>query len=407
MKSFNGLYKAMMEHDEIKASIREAAKGKNKRIGVAKALANLDAKADEIAAIIETGCWLPPQHKRVMLRERADKKMRSIEKPIWDNEQIVHHMLMRQFRNIVIRSAYRYACGFISGQEETADRMRRIPGACGYSKGRGPLFAAQTMQRWVNKYQGRKFYVAELDVRKFYDNVDPERLKARLRKTIRDKPFLTLLERVIDGSGPGLPKGFYTSPWLANYYIQPLDFYIAQELRPEHYLRFVDNLYLLHANKRELRGMVEKLEGYLWQRLGLMLNGSRQIYRFEFTPHAFQQRRYPRRWEGVRRKTRKREDRGRAINAIGYMIHRDRITMRKAILKRARAKANHIHQRHRCTRHDAAAMLSYKGWFDHTDTYRYYQTWIKPKVSMRYCRRRLSALAKRERMEHDRLEHCA
>nr|WP_325300295.1 RNA-directed DNA polymerase [uncultured Dysosmobacter sp.] len=378
----------MMEHEEIKASILEAAKGKRKRRPIRRALSNLVYEAQNIHYQISYGKWHPPHHERQDHQERANKKRRTIEKPQWDSEQIVHHMLMRQFRPIVERSAYRYACGCI--------------------KGRGPLFVAQTLARWVRAYNGRKFYVAELDVRKFYDSVDLDRLKAMLSKTIRDKQYLAVLFKVIDGTGPGLPKGYYTSPWLANFYIRGLDYFIVQNLRPDHYIRFVDNLYILHTNKRELRHMVEGIQDYLQRELGLGLNGSRQIYRFEYTPRDFQRLRSTRRWQGVRRKTRRRQDRGRAINSIGYVVHQDRLTMRKSILKRARAKANRMHRLHRCRRRDAAAMLSYKGWFDRTDTYDYFQRWIKPKVSIRYCRRRISTLAKRERERenNDKLAPC-
>lgn len=106
-----------------------------------------------------------------------------------------------------------------------------------------------------------------------------------------------------------------------------------------------------------------------------------------------------------------RRAKGRAINALGFIIHRDRVTIRKSILKRARAKANHIHKRKRYTRHDAASMISRMGPFRHADAYGYYLNHIKPKVSIRYCKRRLSTLAKREqtrkeRMENDRVENC-
>lgn len=70
--------------------------------------------------------------------------------------------------------------------------------------------------------------------------------------------------------------------------------------------------------------------------------------------------------------------------------------MRKSILKRVRAKANRMKKDRRCRRIDASIMLAYKGWFDKTNTYSYFRVWIKPKVSMRYCRRRLSVLAKRK-----------
>lgn len=41
-------------------------------------------------------------------------------------------------------------------------------------------------------------------------------------------------------------------------------------------------------------------------------------------------------------------------------------------------------------------MLSYLGWIDATDTYRFYEAHIKPYVNFQKCKRRLSIAARRE-----------
>lgn len=281
-----------------------------------------------------------------------------IQKPRWDSEQIIHHMLMRQFRPIIMPKIYRYTCGSIPG--------------------RGTHYALKAMKRWRDSYKGKKFYVAELDIRHFYDSVDIDILEAMLSKTIRDRRYCDLLFRVIEGGTPGLPKGFYTSPWLANYLLTPLDNHIVQDLKPDHYLRYMDNMFLFARNKKNLHAIVLEIERYLREELHLELKGDWQVYRFE----------------GYNRKAGKVT--GRAINCLGFVVHNNRITLRKTILKRARAKANRIHQRKRCRRIDAAAVISYLGYFDHSDTYGYYLRYIKPKVSVQYCKRRIATLARKD-----------
>ncbi len=363
MKSFNGLYQRMMQLDEIIASIEEAAEHKTSRREVAGVLRKKEARAQAIAEKIDSGRWTPREHERSPLQEGSHRKVRRIAKPTFDDEQIVHHMLMRQLRPIMEPRFYEYSCGSIPG--------------------RGPLYAVRAMKRWRDSYKGKRFYVAELDIAKFYDNVDAEVLKGMLRELIRDKRFLDVLERVIDTAAPGLPLGFYTSPWLGNYYLTALDRHILHELKPDHYLRYMDNMFIFCANKRRLHAIVREIERFLHDELHLRLNGSRQVFRFE----------------GENRRTRKIS--GRAINALGFVVHHDRITLRKSILKRARAKANRMHRLHRCRRCDAASMISYSGWLKHTDTYNYYLKYIKPKVSLQYCKRRISALAKRERSKNN------
>lgn len=358
MKSFNGLFKEMTDHEEIKLSIIEAADHKKKRPEVKKALADLDGKADEIEEKYRAGTWRPPRHEKSRLCEGSHKKERMIEKPRWDDEQIVHHSLIRQFRKIALPRMYRYSCGSIPG--------------------RGPHDAVAAMKRWRDGYQGKRFYVAELDIKGFYDNVDTEILKGKLSRIIRDKRYLRELFKVIDTGAPGLPKGFYTSPWFANFLLTPLDNYITQTLRPDHYLRYMDNMFLFSRNKKELHKIVRAISGYLNTELHLELKENWQVFRFE----------------SLNRKTGKVT--GRAINCLGFVIHRDRVTMRKSILKRARAKANRIKRRGHLTRIDASSIISYMGWFSHTDTYGYYLRWIKPKVSVQYCKRRVSAISKKQ-----------
>lgn len=359
MKSYNGLYSRMMETAEIEESIKEAAKNKRSRKPVQRALEDTEGKALKVKAEIEKpGGWRPPRHKEIPCQDGSHKKLRMIQKPRWDNEQIVHHMLMRQFRPIVERSIYRYACGSFPG--------------------RGTHYALRSMKRWRDEYKGRKFYVAELDIRHFYDSVDTERLKARLDRTIRDRQYKDLLFRVIDGDKPGLPKGFYTSPWFAHYILTPVDHFIVQDLKPDHYLRYMDNFFLFSRNKKELHACVRAIQKKLTEELGLEIKGDWQVYRFE----------------GMNRRAGRKT--GRAINCLGFVIHGDRIGLRKTILKRIRRKAFHMHRKKRCRRIDAAAIISYVGYFKHSNTYDYYKKYVKPNVSIRYCKRRISALAKRK-----------
>ena len=88
---------------------------------------------------------------------------------------------------------------------------------------------------------------------------------------------------------------------------------------------------------------------------------------------------------------------GRAINALGFVIHRDRVGVRKSILERVRGKARRMHRRGRYTRYDAASMLSRMGVFHHADAYNYYLEHIKPMVNIRKCKRRVAAAAKKTR----------
>ena len=80
MKSYNGLYDAMLQHDAVVSAIRDAAKGKTNRPAVRRALDNIDAKADEIAELIRSGSWYPPKHKVTHLQEGSRSEERRVGK---------------------------------------------------------------------------------------------------------------------------------------------------------------------------------------------------------------------------------------------------------------------------------------------------------------------------------------
>lgn len=368
MKSYNGLFEQMLDIEEVKSSIDEAAAYKKDRKVVRSVLVRKDEKAEELIQKILEGTWNPPHHEKHRLREGSHKKEREIIKPRWDDEQIVHHMIVRQLRPIIEPRLYRYAYGSLPG--------------------RGTHGAVRAMKNWRDKYGKRRFYVFEGDIRKFYDNIDTEILKKKLRIRIRDKRFLALLDKVIDTAAPGLPKGFYTSPWLANFYLEAFDNFVVQELKPDHYIRYMDNLFILHSNKKELHKMVDQLMDYLCKELKLWLNSNWQVYRFE----------------SYDRKSGKMT--GRAINALGFVIHRDRVTIRKSVLERVRRKANKMYKKKKLTKHDCMSMVSRMSYFRYANAYQYYKKYIKPKVSIGYCKRRISELSRREN-RNDRIYYCS
>lgn len=365
MRSYNHLWDHMVDVDNVKACFVDAAKGKTTRRDVRNHLACVDDRAATLIQHLNNEPWTPPVHKPSYLREGSTGKVRIIIKPTYA-EQVVHHMLVGELKPIIMRGMYRFCCGSVPG--------------------RGIHDAKRAMEKWRDGYKGRKFYVAELDVRKFYHNIDHAILKEKLCKVIRDKRFLELLFIIINtgsfsNNGKGLPLGFYTSQWLANYLLQSMDYFILQTLRPDHYLRYMDNLYLFSTNKKKLHKAVREIDQYLTDQLQLSLNDNWQVYRFEYVDADGRVK-------------------GRAINCLGFVLHHNRTTIRKSILLRIRRKANNIDRKGTATWYDAAAVISYIGWFDYTDAYAYYEHWIKPKVCVKTMKMLVARHARKEAMNN-------
>ena len=194
----------------------------------------------------------------------------------------------------------------------------------------------------------------------------------------------------------GLILGHYTSPWFFNFYLKDFD-HFAAALPGIKYLRFADNFFFVGKNKRKVHRALSAVREYLWHNLRLTLNNSTQVYRFEYMDRCG-------------------KIRGRAINALGAVIHHNRITLRKSILLRMRRKAVKVgKKKNRATWHDGASMFSRLAWIRTTDTHTYYEKYIKPKINTRQLkakvRRHSRALTlvvnERRRIINDGLEKSA
>lgn len=133
------------------------------------------------------------------------------------------------------------------------------------------------------------------------------------------------------------------------------------------------------AKAEELHRIAAALAAFLRKNLHLSLKGDWQVFRFE------------------KQSPRADKASGRAINALGYVIHRNRVGVRKTSLQRVRRKANRIYAKGRCTLHDAQSMVSRAGLLRHANAYHYYEKHIKPRVNIRYCKRKISAHMKKQK----------
>lgn len=368
-------WRRMMDPGESRNALIEAAKHKMKHPEVQYIVNHCEPYLEKLRAQLENEEWEPPHHKRIAVNEGSDKKVRLITKPSWDSEQVVHHMVIRQFKQIVMPMISQNSIGSIPR--------------------RGTHYATQRMSKWVKGYQGQKLYVAELDIRKFYDNIDHEILKHMLRWYIKDQKFLRLLDKIIDSytSDPtekrwvGVPLGNYTSPWFANFYLIEMDDLIQQDLPGiDHYIRYMDNLYLFSKNKRRLHQAVRIIDLWLKMNRKLWIKDNWQVYRFEHV-------------EPDPRNPNKKVVKGRAINSLGFVIHHNRVTVRKSILHRMMRLASEMaktqnrdgyHFRY----HQTASMVSRLGYPLNCDAHKYYHDHIRPKAPASKVRKHMGDVSR-------------
>ena len=238
---------------------------------------------------------------------------------------------------------------------------------------RGAHLAKKYIKKWIKNGGKDVKYVLKMDIKKYFDSIPHDILKQKLAKLIHDKTFLKILYEIVDAvdGNTGIPLGFYTSQWIANWYLTDLDHYIKETLGAKYYVRYMDDMVIFGRSKKVLHEYRRLIEAYLNKNLGLRLKENWQVYLFHYVKS-----------DGT--------EIGRDVDFMGFRFYRNRITLRKSIMLKATRKAKRVWHKPRTTVHDARQMLSYLGWLDTTDTYNMYLTHIKPYIRFRILKRRMS-----------------
>lgn len=420
MKTYKNLYEKIIAKDNLRKAFFKAAKGKRNRRDIKEVLDHVDDHVEILHRILEREEFKPAHHKPVQINDGFKMKKREIIKPFYKYEQVVHHAIIQilapaddeiaadpTLKKVINRGAYEFTCGSV--------------------KGRGAHYGKRYIERWIRNDRKNTKYVLKIDVKQFFPSVPHDILKAKLRKVIADEKTLRLLDLIIDAVPSGLPLGYYTSQWLANFYLQDLDHFIKQEvLLPErekkmeqygarkakkgvtgykmpeylcgakYMVRYMDDIVIFGANKRELKIMLKRIERYCEEKLGLVIKKNKQIFplskEIEITPTAQTKM-------GSKTKPKIKEI-GRALDFMGFLFHRTRTTIRKAILYRITRKARRIGKKDKINWYDASSMVSRMGYFRHADAYAVYVERVKPYVKIKRLKQIISKHEKKGRIAY-------
>ena len=136
--------------------------------------------------------------------------------------------------------------------------------------GKGTHVAVRRAQKFMQVWS----WYLKMDVAKYFDSVSHDVLLGLLRKKLKDKRLVELLERIIRNSslpGIGLPVGNLTSQFLANVYLDPFDHEIKDRWGVPGYLRYMDDWVLFGDEGKGLKECIPKIEAFLANRLNLRL----------------------------------------------------------------------------------------------------------------------------------------
>jgi hypothetical protein len=133
-------------------------------------------------------------------------------------------------------------------------------------KGKGVSFSIKRfIAHLSNFYRQNNYsnngYALLIDFKKFFDNVDHQVLFKLLDDVIHDERIRTLTRKFISvfGEGKSLGLGSQVSQICAIFYPNRLDHFIKEILRVKYYGRYMDDLYLIHADKEYLEMCLERI----------------------------------------------------------------------------------------------------------------------------------------------------
>jgi retron-type reverse transcriptase len=278
MKRKGNLYEQIYSIDNLMLADSIARKGKLKQPGIIEHDRYREDNILKLHEMLKNKTYKTSEYVTFPIYE---PKERIIFKLPYFPDRITHHAVMNILEPLFV-SAF------------TADTYSCI-------KGKGIHAAANAVKNALKNIKGTQ-YCLKLDVRKFYPTINHDILKQLLRKKIKDRDLLWLLDEIID-STDGLPIGNYLSQFFANFYLTYFDHWIKEEKKVKYYFRYADDIVILCDNKSCLHQILADIRLYFDQKLKLVVKDNYQVFPVD----------------------------ARGIDFVGYVFFHTHILLRKTI----------------------------------------------------------------------------
>ncbi|MCM1370538.1 MAG: RNA-directed DNA polymerase, partial [Clostridium sp.] len=151
--------------------------------------------------------------------------------------------------------------------------------------GKGSSFAIKRLEKFLRKEylieSDNNIYFLKCDIKKYFPSIDHEILLNLLKHLNFSNDEMWFIEKLVNGQPNGLdiglPLGNQSSQWFALYYLNIVDRYIKEKLRIKSYVRYMDDMILIHKDKDYLRYCLEEIKKVCKEKLNLELNSKTQI----------------------------------------------------------------------------------------------------------------------------------
>ncbi len=148
---------------------------------------------------------------------------------------------------------------------------------CACQIGKGTLFAVNRMKTHLHKFYRRNRsvsgYYLKCDIHHFFDSIRHDNAKDAIDKRIPDLTARNYIYQIIDSfdGDTGIGLGSQVSQLIALSVLDDLDHIIKEKLHIKHYVRYMDDLVLIHEDRKHLEYCLEAIRDHLSD-IGLELN---------------------------------------------------------------------------------------------------------------------------------------
>lgn len=239
MKRIGNLYEKVISLENLRLADEKARKGKLRSYGVKVHDKRREANLIALHESLKNGTFQTSKYHVFTIYE---PKERLIFRLPYFPDRILHHAIMNILEPIWVSvfNQSTYSC----------------------IKNRGIHKCAKDVKKALKQDPDGTRYCLKIDVRKFYPSINHELLKQIVRRKIKDKRLLALLDEIID-SADGVPIGNYLSQYFANLFLAYFDHWLKEQKRVKYYWRYADDIVILAHDKDSLHKLLHEIRAYL------------------------------------------------------------------------------------------------------------------------------------------------
>lgn len=278
MKRVGNIFDKVISLDNLRLADDKARKGKTHSYGVQIHDKKREANLIALHESLKNGTFKTSKYHIFTIFE---PKERQIYRLPYYPDRILHHAIMNIVEPIWV-SVF------------TKDTYSCI-------KNRGIHACAKSVKLALKNDKDGTRCCLKIDIRKFYPSINHEILKRVVRRKIKDKRLLALLDEIIESpcrndmpiskcaANPltgqiervalnGVPIGNYLSQYFANLFLAYFDHWLKEQKRVKYYWRYADDIVILAPDKETLHALLHDIRAYLRDNLNLIVKRNYQVF---------------------------------------------------------------------------------------------------------------------------------